>query len=295
MGRVSGISAGFLAVLCAAVLCWAGAGQAQEPKCEFGEDYCWSLKKCLAWDKDCPEVTLPDIASGKDARNASPAAAARPGKPAPDGAGPSSGPGKSPEAASIEWILAGNGLFMSRREVTVGQYRSCVKAGQCSEPRTGGFCSWTPAEKPVPEQAPVNCVTQAQASAFCKWVGGRIPSAREWEDEAGLRGTYPWGSAPPDCSRALYGWKSADQWGCAQQIQNLSGCSRHNGDSAAGICDLAGGVAEWTSTILPDLQVATKGGSWRSPPEELKSSTHVPLFPGLANERVGIRCVRGSR
>jgi formylglycine-generating enzyme required for sulfatase activity len=51
-------------------------------------------------------------------------------------------------------------------------------------------------------RVPVTCVTVAQASAFCAWRGGALPTAAQWTLAA--RGAnvqrYAWGSAPATCT-----------------------------------------------------------------------------------------------
>ena len=58
---------------------------------------------------------------------------------------------------------------LMKSEVTVGQYRACVRVGVCSEPGRGGHCTW---DKSGREDHPINCVDWYQAQAFAKWAGG---------------------------------------------------------------------------------------------------------------------------
>ena len=85
---------------------------------------------------------------------------------------------------------------IGRTEVTVAEYRKCIDSGACSATPVKADCNVSIEGRAA---HPINCVTWDQASAFCAWAGGRLPSEREWEYAA--RGTdnraYPWGLAKP--------------------------------------------------------------------------------------------------
>jgi len=135
-----------------------------------------------------------------------------------------------------------------KTEVTAAQYEACVAAGVCwesldADPRLSNL------GKPQRSNHPVNFVDWYQATTFCAWLGGRLPTEAEWEYAARSRGKdidYPWGNEPPDCSRAALddgsGVNCGDWRGGTSPV-----CSRPAGNSAQGVCDLIGNVHEWTA------------------------------------------------
>jgi formylglycine-generating enzyme required for sulfatase activity len=202
-------------------------------------------------------------------------------------------------------------------EVTVGAYTACVQAKACVEPNPfksykqrandfDQFCNW---KNPGREMHPVNCIDYRQANAYCTFATKRLPSDPEWEWAArnGHRATaYPWGNEPPSPDRLnacdtecastiqakmnmiwnpLYG--SDDGWPGTAPVGTFP-----RGANRWGVMDLAGNVAEWTST--PDVATAVaRGGSWISDtPDLVRSDMRVPRPGPDRTSYIGVRCAK---
>jgi formylglycine-generating enzyme required for sulfatase activity len=125
-------------------------------------------------------------------------------------------------------------FWIDRVEVTNARYDACVQAGACSLPAGPAFGDATKADHPV------TIVGWAQADAYCRWAGKRLPTEAEWEKAArgedGRR--YPWGSRfDPDLLNAGY------TSGTAAVGSYAGGVSSH------GVLDMAGNVWEWTASL----------------------------------------------
>jgi ergothioneine biosynthesis protein EgtB len=100
-------------------------------------------------------------------------------------------------------------------------------------------------EIPLPAAWPVY-VSHAEASAYARWQGRRLPTEAEFHRAAfgspsGAESLYPWGDAPPDETRGNFSFQS---W------EPVPAGSRPAGASAWGVHDLVGNGWEWTSTIF---------------------------------------------
>jgi formylglycine-generating enzyme required for sulfatase activity len=188
---------------------------------------------------------------------------------------------------------------MAKTAVTNAQYDACVRSGHCTPPHDG----W-----PVPageERHPVVHVDWEQARAFSLWVGGRLPSEAEWEYaalSAGRDWKYPWGDGSATCERAVIA-------GCRGATAPV--CSKTAGNTRQGLCDMAGNVWQWVqdwyhdsyhgapadgsawtdSTGLGMCRVV-RGGSWDSPPKNVRSGFRACVTPIGQDGFIGFRPAR---
>ncbi len=198
-------------------------------------------------------------------------------------------------SAGLVWVYSKPAkMEFNKTEITVKQYQECVNAGKCDKPYGKNFlkgCNWGYTDR---DSHPINCVDWNQAEAFCRWVGGRLPTAQEWEAEAsdgGIR-KYPWGNETPSCDYAI--WSQGGK-GCGKD-STWPVCSKPRGNSVSGLCDIAGNVWELTSSWKGSDRVV-RGGPWSTDftfflAASNSGSTCVPRQRG---DSIGFRCGRSSK
>lgn len=208
-----------------------------------------------------------------------------------------------PKAAqpSLTWVRSvPAGIEFTKSEVTVDQYRMCVQAGECTVPNSNPLikqCNWEYHDR---GNHPMNCMDWNQATTFCKWVGGKLPTEEEWYAEASNKGMlqYPWGDQHVACDYAV-AWLLDDKGregnrGCGRG-STWPVCSKERGNSVSGLCDMIGNVWEWTSTSAGPNRVL-RGGAWSVGFwAYLLATARIDYPPAAWGEGNGFRCGRAFR
>ncbi len=99
-------------------------------------------------------------------------------------------------------------FWLDRSEVTVARWRDALAKGfvpgPSERPRLAANCHFAPTPGSYEDYA-LNCIPWYGARAFCKFVGGDLPTEAEWEYAGAAAArehetTYPWGEDKPQCS-----------------------------------------------------------------------------------------------
>lgn len=154
-------------------------------------------------------------------------------------------------------------------------------------------------------EMPVTSIDAAEAEAFCRFMGKRLPSDLEWAKAA--RGGLMLGDRPNPHPRRLFTWGVVPDDRCANAQGTEDGhrwvaevSAYPCGASPYGVLNLAGNVAEWISregqTDRDSALRVIRGGDVASP-RALEHTTTV--FRNARSERhfdfqTGVRCVAGG-
>jgi len=203
---------------------------------------------------------------------------------------------------------------MGRLEVSVKQFAACASAGACpmavreADVARVQTCNW----KHERWDHPINCLDWSAARSFCKWLGGDLPTAEQWEYAArsGGNARYPWGDAPFDATRGnscgrrclamlaepetfkREGWYDTsidDGFGGTAPVGSFP-----RGATPWGLLDMAGNVVEWTVTRFDASTMELRGGSWDGLPRGFRNSYRDWFDPSGAANQFGLRCAHAS-
>ena len=210
-------------------------------------------------------------------------------------------------------------FYMDQNEVTVQEYRSCVRRGAC--PKAGP--QYADFNRP---RQPINGVSWFDARAYCAAQGKRLPTEAEWEKAArGVDGrTYPWGEEPADCTRAVIKTEAGRSCGVQKRGKHPEkGRVWEVGKmppTQFGLYDMAGNSYEWVADWYSESyescgarcagvnpkgpcdgaerceghhERVVRGGSWYWPAERATTFYRRPHFPQNSPfHHFGFRCAR---
>jgi formylglycine-generating enzyme required for sulfatase activity len=186
--------------------------------------------------------------------------------------------------------------FLDRTEVTVADYRRCALRGRCPSPTFEAG-----AQRFDRRELPMVMVNAADAEAFCRARGARLPSEAEFEraarGSAGRR--FPWGELY-NSRLANHGRLGLDPTDARDGYVELAPVgSFPSGRTPDGFLDLAGNVAEWTQAELGADQPASasssgrrfvRGGSFVTGAAFLRGAARSAVEPETRAPFIGFRC-----
>ena len=148
------------------------------------------------------------------------------------------------------------------------------------------------------EDHPVVYISWYAAKAYAEWIGKKLPTEAQWEyaSRGGLKGmAYTWGN---EFSPHLLHWKGSNA------VEGK--CVGSYTINGYGLLDMLGNVMEWTADgyeiyydlaetdpvprINHHLKVA-RGGSWKSPEDELTVSARRKIKPVSCLPDLGFRLI----
>ncbi len=186
-------------------------------------------------------------------------------------------------------------------KVTNQQYALCVQTGKCTPPNEENNPLYGNSSR---INYPVTGVTYDQASQYCTFVHGSLPTEAQWEKTArGPEGNiFPWGDEAPACDFSNF-------QSCVGKITPIN--EYKEGVSYYSAFDMAGNIREWvsdwyslsyynespvTDPLGPELGVkrSVRGSSFQDGADSSISAHRFSLNPILSLPDLGFRCIVGD-
>jgi formylglycine-generating enzyme required for sulfatase activity len=199
---------------------------------------------------------------------------------------------------NLEHTVTLSDYWIYATKVTNHQYSLCVGQAQCSPPDPIDNLGYTDFGH---QNDPVVGVRYDQASAYCAFVNGSLPTEAQWEKLArGPDGNlYPWGNATPSCDLTNFN-------NCVGTTTSVTNYPK--GKSYYGGLDTEGNALEWVgdwySALYYQISPAQdpagpdsghsrviRSASYKSILDQLPAYTRFFATPGEHRRDLGFRCV----
>jgi serine/threonine-protein kinase len=214
-------------------------------------------------------------------------------EPPPDGTFTMGFNGSSEPSEKPEHPREVKAFFLDEKEVTLKEYYDFLQATGRRAPEKWPK-EWKEGKFSAEEGTyPVTYVDWFDAKAYAERAGKRLPNEAEWEYAA--RGTdkrlYPWGAVDYQP-----GYANVGPGGKLMPVGSFP-----NGASPSGALDMAGNVAEWTSSDCipypgaefdPEPGKIVRGGSFFTDKIFARTTTRAWLLPTDSRSYLGFRCAK---
>jgi formylglycine-generating enzyme required for sulfatase activity len=180
--------------------------------------------------------------------------------------------------------IPGRNFKLSETEVTIGQYLAFCRETNSHWPewleKGNKYNITTGSDKYYSNKGmsesnvnhPITGVSADDANAFCKWMGGWLPTMAEWEYAAKGGESYEYAGSDNIDEVAWYAGNSDNT------IHPVKG----KNPNGYGLYDMSGNVMEWTSSIENSYQYR-RGGCWFFESQfcnVLSRYRHLPVYRG---------------
>ena len=221
---------------------------------------------------------------------------------------PVNGTGKNPNNPSDPgWTFTGNGVLPFDQAALTTDLKCDTKYQSWSE--TAG----------TNDYLPMNCLSWYEASAFCIWDGGRLPTEAEFNYVAAggnNQWLYPWGPNGADETHAVFNcyYYGTGLGSTCTSLMNIAPVgSIPAGNSVWGQSDIAGNMWEWVldwynptltagscnncaqTTITNSTAKVYRGGCYDEGGAYLPSTYRGFGVPSSRVSRIGARCARAAQ
>jgi formylglycine-generating enzyme required for sulfatase activity len=175
-----------------------------------------------------------------------------------------------------------SGLWLGRTEVTAERYAQRASAEN--------------ARADTEERLPASGVPWTAAAAYCRDVGGRLPTEAEWEYAARAGTTtrhydtltaIAWFADNSDEAPHQVGTKTPNAFGLHDMLGNVSEWVRDRYYNAYDDTSEPGAIEE---PLAGNASGVARGGSWVSEAAGVRASRRLAMPPDAEEPHIGFRC-----